>query len=178
MIYMVDHIYTDPVTEPDWHAWYSGYLHKLLSVPGIHSTQRFKAVDHTPARFLAMYSIDSADVYTSQGYKNIGGGGSQSARFHGHYQMWTRNLFEGAEVAPILDEGQRVLVFDRAERGGGNPVESRATWVRSVGLHLTTPWRAFIVLDADETVPAVPGSFLYAPFTAAMTKPTYIVPIE
>ena len=82
MIYMVDHVYADAATEPAWHAWYAGYLQKFLSVPGIHSAQRFKAIGCTPSRFLAMYSIDSADVYTSQAYRNIGGGGSQSANFH------------------------------------------------------------------------------------------------
>ena len=57
-----------------------------------------------------MYSIDSADVYTSEAYKNIGGGGSQSARFHPVYRLWTRNLFDGAERAPVVNERQRVLV--------------------------------------------------------------------
>src|SRR5688572_1022932 len=93
MIYMVDHVYTDSATEQAWHEWYAGYLRKLTSVPGIHTAQRFKAVGRTPSRYLAMYSIDSADVYASEGYKNIGGGGSQSARFHYAYQLWTRNLF-------------------------------------------------------------------------------------
>ena len=169
MIYMVDHVYTDPNTEPEWHAWYSGYLQKLLSVPGIHSAQRFKAVGHTPSRYLAMYSIDSADVYTSQGYKNIGGGGSQSARFHPHYQLWTRNLFEGAVSAPVVREGERVLVFDRAEKAAGQ-LESRASWVRAVGLHMTTRYRAFIVLGAHDAAPAVEGSFIYEPFTPLLGK--------
>ncbi len=168
MIYMVDHVYTDPVTEPDWHAWYSGYLQKLLSVPGIHSTQRFKAVDHAPSRFLAMYSIDSADVYSSQGYKNIGGGGSQSARFHAHYQMWTRNLFEGAASAPVVGDGERVLVFDRQEKAEN--IDSRATWLHAVGLHMTTRYRAFIVLGAHESAPVIDGSFLYEPYTSPMSK--------
>ena len=168
MIYMVDHVYTDPNTEPEWHAWYSGYLQKLLSVPGIHSAQRFKAVGHTPSRYLAMYSIDSADVYTSQGYKNIGGGGSQSARFHPHYQMWTRNLFEGPVSAPVVRDGERVLVFDRQEKAEN--IDSRATWLHTVGLHMTTRHRAFIVLGANAPVPTVEGSFLYEPYTSLMSK--------
>ena len=55
MIYMVDHVFANPQTEPAWHEWYSGYLHKLMSVPGFGSAQRFKAIDETPHRFLAMY---------------------------------------------------------------------------------------------------------------------------
>ena len=173
MIYMVDHVFTDPATEPAWHAWYAGYLQKLISVPGIQSAQRFKAVGCTPSRYLAMYSIDSADVYTSEGYKNIGGGGSQSARFHHAYQLWTRNLFDGALRAPAVREGQRVLAFDREDRGAQEelgPLESRALWLNAVGLHMTTKCRAIVVLDADESAPSVAGSYLYEPFTTVLTK--------
>ncbi len=167
MIYMVDHVYADPATEQAWHEWYAGYLRKLISVPGIHTAQRFKAIGRAPSRYLAMYSIDSADVYASEAYRDIGGGGSQSARFHHAYQLWTRNLFDGASRAPVVQDGQRVLVWDRAERGGQGPLESRATWLEAVGLHMTTKYRAYLVLDAAEAAPitAVPGSCLYEPFT-------------
>jgi hypothetical protein len=170
MIYMVDHVYTEPATEPAWHEWYAGYLQKLISVPGIHTAQRFKALGCTPSRYLAMYSIESADVYASEAYKNIGGGGSQSARFHHAYQLWTRNLFEGASRAPIVQDGQHVLVFDREERDTDGSLTSRATWVQAVGLHMTTKYRAFVVLNASEaaTAPAAPGSYLYEPFTRAL----------
>ena len=181
MIYMVDHVFADPTLEPAWHEWYSGYLRKLVAVPGIHSAQRFKALDHAPSRYLAMYSIDSADVYTSAAYKGMGGGGSQSARFHGAYRLWTRNLFDGARReagsptwAPAVQKGERVLVFDRDTMpGGGSALEARATWLEAVGLHMTTKYRAFVVLDAAETATAaaVPGSFLYEPFTSVISPP-------
>lgn len=170
MIYMVDHVYTDPATEPAWHEWYAGYLKKLVSVPGLHSAQRFKALGCTPSRYLAMYSIDSEDVYSSEAYKNMGGGGSQSARFHSAYRLWTRNLFDGVKGAPVVRDMQRVLVFDRDERSEAEPFASRAVWLEAVGLHMTTKYRAFVVLDADEAVTTaeVPGSYLYAPFTAPL----------
>src|SRR5262245_154675 len=186
MIYMVDHVFDDPALEPQWHEWYSGYLLKLVSVPGIHSAQRFKAIGHAPSRYLAMYSIDSADVYTSEGYKAIGGGGSQSVRFQPAYQSWTRNLFDTvprtragstAVRAPALRDGERVLVFDRntaphQASGAANALEARATWLESVGLHMTTKYRAYVVLDAGETVTAaaVPGAIIYAPFTTPISN--------
>lgn len=170
MIYMVDHVFADPAQEPAWHAWYAGYLQKLLSVPGIHSAQRFKAVNHAPSRFLAMYSLDSADVYTSEGYKKIGGGGSQSAKFHPCYQLWTRNLFEGAERAPAVREGQRVVAFDRAARDNNGALESRTLWLKSVGLHMTTAWRGLIVLDANEAAPPMASGFVYELFTPVLQK--------
>jgi hypothetical protein len=174
MIYMVDHVYTDPATEPAWHEWYAGYLRKLVSVPGVDTAQRFKALDCKPSRYLAMYSIASESVYRSDAYRNIGGGGSQSARFHSAYGLWTRNLFEGASRAPIVEDGQRLFVVDREkpsrdEHEQAAAVLARATWIESVGLHMSTPYRGFVVLDADETVPVtVAGSYVYEPFTAAL----------
>lgn len=170
---MVDHVYADPTTEAAWHSWYAGYLQKLTSVPGIHTGQRFKAVGCTPSRYLAMYSIDSEAVYTSEPYKNIGGGGSQSARFHAAYQLWTRNLFEGAAGAPPVHDGQRVVVFDREHPEKEGPFASRATWLKAVGLHMTTKYRAIVVLDAAEAAraPSRAGSFVYEPFTAVISKP-------
>ena len=173
MIYMVDHVFADPATEPEWHAWYSGYLQKLVAVPGIRSAQRFKALGCSPSRYLAMYTVDSADVYTSPAYRNMGGGGSQSARFHGAYQLWTRNLFAAAAsdagvAAPRVTPGQRVLVFDRDAIEPRRPLEAQATWLTAVGLHMTTKYRAVVVLAADaiESAASVAGSYLYEPFTA------------
>ena len=168
MIYMVDHVFTEPALEPAWHEWYAGYLQKLVSVPGLHSAQRFKAIGHTPSRYLAMYSIDSADVYTSETYKNIGGGGSQSARFHPAYQLWTRNLFDGASAAPVVRDGQRVLAFDRDRRDELGPLDSQVLWLKAVGLHMTTKYRGIVVLDAGALVPAIAGSTLYEPFAAVL----------
>ena len=194
MIYMVDHVYTDPTTEQAWHEWYAGYLQKLVSVPGIHTAQRFKALGCTPSRYLAMYSIDSADVYASQAYKNIGGGGSQSARFHYAYLLWTRNLFDAvsreapgrrSEIrAPVVRDGQRVLVFDREEapqpaaprpipvHGAREMLESRSTWIEALGLHMTTKYRAYVVFEAEEaaTAPSIPGCYFYEPFTPVIAS--------
>jgi hypothetical protein len=187
---MVDHVYDDPATEPAWHDWYAGYLQKLVAVPGIDSAQRFRALGFSPPRYLAMYSVASPDVYESDAYRNMGGGGSQSARFHHAYRLWTRNLFDGASHAPIVRDGQRVLVFDRKHRPEKDAVLrprdhpscasrryisadaalARATWLEAVGLHMTTRYRAFLVLDANESVSTacVAGSYLYEPFTPVL----------
>lgn len=173
MIYIVDHIFNDSTAEPAWHEWYAGYLQRLLSVPGIDSAQRFKAIGYTPSRFLAMYSIASADVYSSDGYKGIGGGGSQSARFHSAYGMWTRNLFAGLDRAPPVGPEKRLLVWDRDAREDAGVLGPRVTWLDSVGLHKTTPYRAIAILDPAEAdaVPRPAGSILYEPFTNYLTAP-------
>lgn len=174
MIYMVDHVFANPQTEPAWHEWYSGYLHKLMSVPGFGSAQRFKAINETPHRFLAMYSVASADVYQSEGYKAIGGGGSQSARFHGDYNLWTRNLFEGANDVPVVKDRQWVYALDSATPDRVVPFGEKPLWLKSVGLHQTTPYRAVVVLDAAtlETAraKAAGAGFFYTPFTPRLGK--------
>lgn len=174
MIYMVDHVYAEPATESAWHAWYAEYLRKLVSVPGIHTAQRFKAVGIAPSRYLAMYSIDSPDVYSSAAYTNMGGGGSQSMRFHHAYTLWTRNLFDGAAEAPLLDAGQRIVVWDAAEPVSRGPMPPDAVWLKAVGLHMTTPYRAFAVLGQDATLAQydLPGSYLYEPFTSPVLAET------
>ena len=169
MIYMVDHVFAQPALEPLWHEWYSGYLDKLLSVPGIHSAQRFKAIGQPVARFLAMYSIDSADVYESTAYRGIGGGGSQSVRFHGAYALWTRNLFAGAERAPEISRGQRLWVVDAPRPDPGMPRDLNPLWLQSIGLHMTTPCRALVVLEAGQEDPALDRfvGFVYEPLLPA-----------
>lgn len=165
MIYMVDHVYTDPRTEPAWHAWYAEYLKKLVAVPGIHTAQRFRAIGEAPSRYLAMYSIDSLDVYTSDAYRGMGGGGSRSALFHPAYALWTRNVFEGAARAPSLGAGSRIVVWDATEPMPADRTPPGTVWLEAVGLHMTTPYRAYAVLG-DDAHYDLPGSHLYEPFTA------------
>ena len=173
MIYMVDHIYTDPATEREWHDLYAGYLPKLLSVPGLSTAQRFKAVGITPARYLAMYSIESAAVYDSAGYKGIGGGGSQSARFQKAYQLWTRNLFDGAVCAPKVADDEFLFALDsdapddNLTRAFGNLL-----WLNSVGLHMTTKYRALAVLDeaGAKSAQRIGHGFVYAPLIPQLTS--------
>ncbi|MBI4190436.1 MAG: hypothetical protein HY525_07845 [Betaproteobacteria bacterium] len=188
MILMIDHIYTDPATEQAWHDWYAGYQHRLLSsVPSFHSAQRFKAIGQKPSRYLSMYTIESVDFITSQGYKGMGGGGSQSARFHPAYALWTRNLFEGAERAPEIGKGQRLFVIDSPTPDKTFPRGVEPLWLRSPGPQKsiiewqrqgaingvnpeTTPYRAVIVLDAEtaQNVMANSGGYVYEPFTPLM----------
>jgi hypothetical protein len=174
MIYMVDHIFANPQTEPAWHEWYAGYLHKLLAVPGFGSAQRFKAIDETPPRFLAMYAVESAAVYDSPVYKNMGGGGSQSVRFHGDYKLWTRNLFDGADAVPMVNEGQCVYALDSDSPDRVLPFTQTPLWLSSVGLHQTTRYRAIVVLDKatlEAARAAVGGAgHFYTPFTQRLGK--------
>ena len=173
MIYMVDHIYTDPATEAEWNNWYAGHLPKLLSAPGLSTAQRFKVIGVTPSRYLAMYTIESAAVYESPSYKGVGGGGSASARFHEKYGIWTRNLFDGAACAPKVADTELVFVCDAdASDHGLTSAFDNLLWLKSVGLHMTTKYRALAVLDKEdaETARTIGRGFIYAPFIPQLTS--------
>jgi hypothetical protein len=97
----------------------------------------------------------------------MGGGGSQSARFHYAYTLWTRNLFEG-DRAPLVEADRRVIVLDAPEPQH-DALGPGAVWLKSVGLHMTTPYRGYVVVDAnDSALSNLPsGAFAYEPLTAA-----------
>ena len=60
MIYTVELNFSDPAREEEWNAWYETYLAQLVSLPGLSTAQRFRAV--TPGTstwaYLALYSAD------------------------------------------------------------------------------------------------------------------------
>ena len=186
MIYMVDHVYTDPATEQAWNDWYAANLGYLLTVPGVNGVQRFKAIGETPSRYLSMYSVDSGDVFENPAYRKVRGGGSQSVEFHHAYGHWTRNLFEGAQHAPEIREGQRIFVIDSNTPDRKLSAHTRPLWLKAApGLPTSTPYgaqklattayRAVIVLDAGTQYPteyptecrdmAETGGYLYEPIT-------------
>ena len=65
------------VRDQEWHAWYETYLAQLVLLPGLSTAQRFRAVAlGTPSwAYLALYSVASLDVFASDAYRRIGGGG-------------------------------------------------------------------------------------------------------
>ena len=178
MIYMVDHVYTDPATEPAWNDWYAANIGYLLTVPGVHGVQRFKARGQKPSRYLSMYSVESGDIFQNPAYKDARGGGAQSVQFHHAYGDWTRNLFDGADHAPEIHEGQRVFVIDSATPGRKLPGKRRPLWLKAApGLPTSTPYaaqklatapyRAVIVLERGDNYEelAVTGGYVYEPIT-------------
>jgi len=183
VIYMVDHVYTDPATEAAWNDWYAANLGYLLTVPGVNGVQRFKAIGQTPSRYLSMYSLDSGDVFSSPRYREVQGGGAQSVQFHHAYGHWTRNLFDGARGAPEVTPGQRVFARDSATPDVDLQVPAglAPVWLKSTrGLPestpyaaqrlSTTPYRVIVVLDAGVAPGALAsdGGYFYEPLTPVL----------
>ena len=167
-IYMVQHAFSRPDWEDEWNAWYGGNLKVLLGVQGFRTGQRFKALDGAPPRYMAVYTVDSPDVFESRIYKDAGGGGTNSRRFRPAYEIWIRNLFEGVAVAPNVREGEYLVCVDSAAPDVELPGVPLA-WLHSTGFHKTTPYRALGVVaqqDAAERVRGVSGVTVYRPITA------------
>ena len=166
-IYMVEHGFARPDWEADWNAWYASNMTVLLGVPGFRTGQRFRRLGSALPRYMAMYTLDSTDVLESQAYKNAGGGGVKSARFRPAYEIWIRNLFEGAESAPNVTPGQYLVLFDAVQPL--KELRDRAiVWMNSVGLHRTTPVRGlYVVAESDvDDLDLSQANGMYAPITA------------
>jgi len=116
MIYAVEISFSDPVVEVEWNAWYTGHLHTLLTVPGIETAQRFRLEDGTGPGYIALYTVRSPKVYSSDAYRDIGGGGVASRQFSA-YITRRRNLYDGMHHMPEVSADHRVVIADEEPRG-------------------------------------------------------------
>jgi len=166
-IYMVQHAFSRPDWEEEWNVWYGGNLKVLMGVPGFRTGQRFKALDGSPPRYMAVYAVDSPEVFESTRYREAGGGGTNSQRFRPAYQVWIRNLFEGIDAVPEIRDGEYLVSVDSNANDLDVP-GVQLTWLESTGLHRTTPYRGIGVAKQipAETLRKMSNITLYRPITA------------
>jgi hypothetical protein len=136
---------TDPSMLAAWGEWYIGHLEAMAAVPGVGSAQRFWTDEPGHPPNLAMYSIASPAVFESEIYLRTRGMGPWVPLID--RQHYRRNLFDGLEHAPEVAPGQILLV---AERDTPAPADARVTWLRTVGLDKTTPFRGIAVAREPE----------------------------
>jgi hypothetical protein len=143
MIYMSQSGLTDRTRESDWDRWYDEHLASMAGVPGIASAQRFKCADPSHPPSLSMYSVASAEVLEDAQYLKADGMGEWLALVdRAHYR---RNLFEGAERAPEVRDGELLLVADRDKPEPGRAgIEWK--WLECVGLDRSTGYRGIAVV--------------------------------
>lgn len=173
MIYMVEINFTDPETMPEWNEWYRAHLHTLLSAPGIETAQRFEAVGDMGRRFLAIYTIASpGSVFTSEAYRNIGGGGVASSKWKAHIKR-RRNLFSGIDIVPEVSPESRFVLSDLETNTLDLP--DLALTALSVADLDNEPKRRHIgVMPADKVSERVLKSVaVYKPTTARLVSPRF-----
>jgi RimJ/RimL family protein N-acetyltransferase len=164
MIFISESALIEPSRREEWDAWYRGHLAAMAAVPGVLSAQRFRALDPGAPPSLAMYTVVSPAVFDSAVYLRTHGMGPWAGVVD--ETRHRRNLFDGLDEAPEVGEGGVLLVADRAA-----PVSTQGvTWLRTVGLDRTTPYRGVAVLSdvaaARRLATSLDGTVgLYRPMT-------------
>ncbi|MSO75393.1 MAG: sugar ABC transporter [Alphaproteobacteria bacterium] len=163
MLYMVECGFADAAREREWSDWYGGpKLAALLALPGWRSSQRFKAVAPIAAPWLAIHSVPGPAFFTGAAYRNAGGG--NFADWGPLITNWSRNLFDGLDLAPAVPEDAWLAVADMppGEYGlRGIPF----TWLGSAGLDNKVPDRGIAILDGAAAARAPAAVRLYRPIS-------------
>ncbi|HEX6003957.1 MAG TPA: hypothetical protein VFZ14_08190 [Burkholderiales bacterium] len=160
MIFMSQSGLTDAARMADWDAWYVEHLRIMLTVPGVHSAQRFKTDTEGHPPSLAMYGIAGPEVFEGEYYLSVRGMGEWLPLIDRRY--YRRNLFSGLEAAPVVGRTQCLLVADRdcADPALNDPA---FTWLASAGIDRSTAFRGIAVVDG---LPAPRhGVAIYRPVT-------------
>jgi hypothetical protein len=142
MIYMVEMALIATDRRAEWDVWYLSHMHKLISIPGIHATQRFESLGPAASPFVALHQVDGPEVFTSAPYRAKAGPGG-TGEWQTLMNNWHRNVFAGIDATPDVPEtGALVVVEDGADAG---PLPLR--WMQPVGLDRSVARRALGVVD-------------------------------
>ncbi|MBT5049637.1 MAG: sugar ABC transporter [Rhodospirillaceae bacterium] len=148
MIYMVECAFTDPARETAWNDYYSDEkLANLLALPGFRASQRFRAINHTPAPYLAVHSVRDAAVLDRPDYRTVGGG-----TFDGWDERvtnWKRNLFAGMEAAPEVSAEECLILLEDPAAAQTIPAMADFVWLDIAGLDRTTERRGLAIIDRE-----------------------------
>lgn len=167
MIFMSQSGLTDASRERDWDLWYLDHLRIMASVHGVDSAQRFKtdSPGHSPS--LAMYTMQSAQVFDDPYYQSIRGLGEFLPLIDRRW--YRRNLFAGLDLAPAVAQDEVMLVWD-----ADSPRELAGVdfvWLEAVAVDKSTPYRGIAVLKAaDAPATADAGIGCYRPATRVFHK--------
>lgn len=111
MFYTVEIDFNNPEQEPIWNEWYHNNLPLMLTVPGFETAQRFEKEAGKGFRFLAAYTLSGPEVFASDAYRDVGGGGASTVK----WKQWmnrTRNLYAGIDWLPPASEDGRILLTE------------------------------------------------------------------
>ncbi len=148
---------TDSTRNADWAQWYFEHLRIMATVPGVFSAQRFITTHpgHPPS--LAMYGVASAEVFSGEYYLSVRGMGGWLSLIDKRW--YRRNLFDGLDAAPVVNEDQVLLVADRTAPDAALPF----IWLKEAGIDRSTPYRGIAVVNKN-AVPGLPSdAAIYMP---------------
>jgi len=145
MIYMVEMALLDTARRAEWEAWYTAHQHRLLSIQGIHASQRFEALHPAESPFVALHEVDSPDVFVGPAYR-AQAGPTNTGEWQTRMNNWHRNVFDGAHTPDVSTDARLLVIEDGAT---GLPDSVPVTWMKAVGLDQTVPRRGLAVLPTD-----------------------------
>lgn len=152
MLYIVEMDLPDATLLDEWHAWYADHLRKLLSVPGFRTAQRFQSTTPAASPFVAVYSIDSADVLTSAPYRAKAGPES-TGKWRTLMTNWNRNLLEGLDEAPDVPIDGWLAIMDR-RADSAPPLLAGIRSLKPVGLDRSVVERGLLAGGPGDAPPA------------------------
>ena len=157
MIYMVEMALLDTARRAEWEAWYVGHQHRLLSIPGIHASQRFESLHAAASPFVALHEVDSPDVFTGPVYR-AKAGPTNTGEWQTKMGNWHRNLFDDVEHTPDVPMDARLLVIE-PDGYSALPAAIPVAWMRAVGLDRTVERRglAMVPAPAAQALAGAPG---------------------
>jgi hypothetical protein len=141
MIYMVEMALIATDRRAEWDAWYLSHMHKLLSIPGIHATQRFESISESASPFVALHQVDGPDVFASDAYR-AKAGPSGTGEWRDLMNNWYRNVFDGVTATPDVPMDGALIVVEDGASAGLVPL----TWMHAVGLDKSSERRAIGVV--------------------------------
>lgn len=171
MLYMVEMNLATPGRDAEWNEWYGRHIEMLLSIPGIHAAQRFRAEGSPRSPYLAIYEVDGPGVFESAAYVAKAGRAS-TGEWRELMFDWHRNVFDGMRGFPAVTKGSALLVVDRAAATDPR-LPASVTPLRCVGLDSTVVERGLAVLGAEEARAAAAGTSLASRVFLPLMEPAY-----
>jgi hypothetical protein len=169
VIYMVEMALLDTNRRAEWEGWYIAHQHRLLSIPGIHASQRFECIHVVAAPFVALHEVDGPEVFTSDAYR-ASAGPTNTGEWQTLMGNWHRNLFRGVSHTPDVPMDARLVVI---EREGVQPRDAVVGWMEAVGLDQSVRRRGLAVMapaNAD-LLTDTPGVRVLRPLGERLVKP-------
>ncbi len=171
MIYMVEMALLDTARRAEWEDWYTAHQHRLLSIPGIHASQRFECIHVTPAPFVALHEVDGPQVFSSDAYR-AGAGPSNTGEWQTKMGNWHRNLFRGLDHTPNVTMDARLVVVER-NCEAALPRDANVRWMEAVGLDQSVRRRGLAVMTpaSADLLADTPGIRVLRPLGERLVGP-------
>jgi hypothetical protein len=132
MIYMVEMALLDTARRAEWDLWYVAHQHHLLSIPGIHASQRFECIHAAASPFVALHEVDGPEVFTSDAYR-ASAGPANTGEWQSKMGNWHRNVFRGIDHTPDVPMDARLVVVERGCESS-MPRDADMRWMEAIGL--------------------------------------------